>query len=112
MNDFLRRLTILSLIPRRRSGKVSAPLLLDTVREMGFQGNARAVQRDLVFLAKLFPDLRNDAARSGGLGWFWAQDAAVMDLPALDPALALTFVMARDLLAPLLPPLPLQRLSP
>ena len=137
MNDFLRRLTILGLIPRQpdwsqpashqaeqrqtsasasrmslSSGKVSALVLHQQISAQGFRGNLRAVQRDLVYLQTLFPDLCNDAARAGGQGWFWRGDAPIMDLPALDPALALAFVLARDLLRPLLPPILLNRLGP
>ena len=139
MNDFLRRLTILGLIPRqpdwdataavgggadgqpirpqaglapRRTGKTSATELFEQLHALGFRGNLRAVQRDLVYLGELFPELESDGQRAGGQGWSWRGDAPLRDLPGMDPALALTFVMARDLLRPLLPPILLQRLTP
>lgn len=150
MNDFQRRLTILSLIPRQpdqadiskpaatdgsylsnfrfeeeniqaecplpidnyHRGKISASELLEKLQALGFQGNLRAIQRDLVFLKGLFPDLLSDGVRSGGQGWFWHKDAPVLNLPALDPAMALAFVLSRDLLKPLLPPILVERLEP
>ncbi|WP_201091580.1 helix-turn-helix transcriptional regulator [Thiocystis minor] len=129
MNDFLRRLTILSLIPRRpdwastahaardaasapRTGKTSAAQLHAQLHQRGFRGNLRAVQRDLVYLGELFPELEHDGQRAGGQGWCWRGDAPVRDLPGLDPALALTFAMARELLQPQLPLILLERLQP
>ncbi|NEX23388.1 WYL domain-containing protein [Thiorhodococcus mannitoliphagus] len=129
MSDFLRRLTLLGLIPRRPqwegaaavarpsagrapTGKTSAAALLEQLQARGFATNLRAVQRDLVYLDKLFPELEHDGQRAGGRGWWWRADTQVQQLPALDPAMALSFVMARELLDPLLPPPLAQRLVP
>lgn len=128
MNDFLRRLTLLSLIPRQPvpptatptesdhtplpRGKTSTQLLLTQLQERGYQGNLRAIQRDLVFLQKQLPELLGDGTRAGGQGWCWRWDTPVLDLPRLDPGMALTFAMAQDLLAPLLPAALLRRLQP
>lgn len=129
MSEFLRRLRILELIPRRPdwsdasgpappaagrgpTGKTSAGVLLKQLRDLGIETNLRTVQRDLVQLGKLFPELEHDGAHVGGRGWWWRADTPLQQLPALDPAMALTFVMARDLLNPLLPPPLAQRLEP
>ncbi len=102
MNTFHRRLRLLQLIPRGH-GKISTRQLTEALDKAGFSIDQRSVQRDLKALSPLFPGLTNDA-NPDIPGWYWREDAPLLDLPALDPATALTFKLVATFLDELIPP--------
>ncbi len=109
MGSALRMLAMLRLIPRR--GKIDTATLRTRLAGLGWNVSRRTIQRDLRQLQSVFPDLLCDENRDIP-GWFWRADAAVIDIPAIDPALALTLVMARAFLAPVMPPWVLSQMNP
>jgi predicted DNA-binding transcriptional regulator YafY len=102
METLRRRLRLLQFIPRKH-GRISTRELTDKLNEEGFVINQRSVQRDLKDLATIFPHLESD--RSPDIpGWRWREDTPLLELPTLDPAMALTFKLAANYLEALLPP--------
>lgn len=104
----LRLLMMLRLIPRHPK-RIDTATLERKLRDEGFHVTRRTIQRDLLRLARTFP-ITSDEHRP--MGWSWAQDGAVLDLPGMDPSMALTFVLAESFLAPLLPHTTLRRMQP
>ena len=102
----LRYVAMLSLIERRR--RISAPQIRAKLAERGFPVTLRTVQRDLERLSTYVP-LATDGSRPAG--WHWAADN-VLDIPAMDPPTALSFVLAARHLDHLLPPVSRRRLQP
>ena len=96
----LRQWDMLRLIPRFPA-KISAAVLTDRLREMGYALTKRTVERDLNALSASFP-LVSDT-RSMPFGWSWQRDAAPLDVPQLTPTQALAFVLMQRHLQALLP---------
>lgn len=96
----LRHQALLKILPRW-------PAMLDplTLRErlaaQGFEISLRSIQRDLWSLRE-HHDIDCDAG-SKPQRWFWKQNAAFAQTPALDPQSALTFKLVERYLRPLLP---------
>lgn len=109
-NSFLRRIATLQLIPHAPK-KISTRALTERLEQEGFEAGQRTVQRDLVELAGLFPDLQNDGNRDIP-GWSWRQGSALQNFPAIDPAQAFTFKLAESFLGRLIPPTLLEVLQP
>jgi predicted DNA-binding transcriptional regulator YafY len=107
-DTILRFLTMLRMLPR-------APRKLDTatmerrLRDEGYTVTRRTIQRDLHQLARAFP-LFCDEHRPAG--WCWAPEAALLDVPGMDPNTALTFTLVERFLAPLLPRSTIGRIRP
>jgi predicted DNA-binding transcriptional regulator YafY len=98
-DSLLRLLTLLGMIPRSPR-KIDTATLERRLRDEGFHVTRRTIQRDLHRLAHTFALICDDPEPSG---WSWAPDAAIMDLPGMDPSTALTFALVERFLAPLLP---------
>lgn len=110
MSAWLQKLFLLQSIPRAPS-RIGTQALRDALSTHGFDISQRTVQRNLKTLAKAIPELKNDG-NNDATGWFWAKDAPMMNLPALDPALALAFKLAENFLKPQLPEAVLTPLQP
>jgi len=104
----LRYLSMLRHIPRHPR-RVTARELVAKLKGEGFQVTLRSVQRDLDGLSGPFALVCDERARP--YGWSWNRDAH-LDIPAMEPATALTFALARQFLEPLLPRSSLDRLKP
>nr|MDA3818098.1 WYL domain-containing protein [Prolixibacteraceae bacterium] len=72
----------------------------EAFREMGLDVSLRTIQRDLKELSRQFP-LVSDEERISG--WKWSEDAAVFDIPGMDPHAALAFKMIDHHLGKMLP---------
>lgn len=96
----LRLLAMLRLIPREPR-RISTAELKERLEEEGFATTQRSVQRDLNTLSELFQLVCD--TRSTPYGWSWSAAAAAQSLPGMDPATALTFWLAREHLAKMLP---------
>ncbi|MBK1690600.1 helix-turn-helix transcriptional regulator [Ectothiorhodospira mobilis] len=104
-----RHLTLLQLIPRH-PGRISTPVLLEKLRERGFQVDMRTLQRDLRDkLALHFPLACDDSRRP--YRWYFDREFH-RNLPAMDPSSALALVLAQDHLRGLLPPVVMAQLTP
>ncbi len=105
MSKALRLIYMLQSIPRALkdvSHRVSAKELHDKLIEKNIPVDIRSVQRDLHELSTLLPDLKNDGSKSG-IGWYWAKDSKILQIPAIDPTLALTFKLVDQFLSELVP---------
>ncbi|MDD3609916.1 MAG: WYL domain-containing protein, partial [Halothiobacillaceae bacterium] len=71
--------------------------------------NLRSIQRDLNKLSQVLPLVGDEHKPQG---WSWQADAAVFDVPGLDPQTALAFTLVEGYLTPLLPKSSLQYLKP
>ncbi len=110
MSAFFRRFRLLQLI-RRGERRVSTRDLAERLQGEGLDVSQRTVQRDLQALAPLFPGLESDG-NPDIPGWRWNPDTEVLDLPALDPPMALTFKLVKTFLDDLIPPAVTQGLDP
>lgn len=99
----------LRLIPRYPR-KISGRELTERLGDAGFTVTKRTVERDLQTLSAFFPLVVD--SRSMPYGWSWEKGAAALDLPALSPTEAISFVMLREYLAPLIPASQLDQLAP
>jgi predicted DNA-binding transcriptional regulator YafY len=104
-----RQWVMLTRIPRYPR-KITVPALEDILIGEGYTVDTRTIQRDLNKLSISFP-LSNDTEGRKNY-WFWIEDAAVQDLPGMDPVTALAFEMAESYLDPLLPKATLELLQP
>lgn len=103
---YVRMLDCLPTQPRKITAKeIREKLLAD-----GFDISVRSVERDLEKLAEVFPLDKDD--RNRPYGWSWLRDAARVDIQPIDKVSAVTLLLARDHLAPLLPASVLKVLTP
>jgi predicted DNA-binding transcriptional regulator YafY len=109
MNDtILRFLTMLRMLPRAPR-KIDTATLERRLPDEGYTVTRRTIQRDLHQLARTFPLLCDEHRPAG---WSWAPEAALLDLPGMDPHTALTFTLVERFLAPLLPRSTFGRIQP
>jgi len=109
MNEtILRFLTMLRMLPRVPR-KIDTATMEWKLRDEGHTITRRTIQRDLHQLARTFPLLCDEHLPAG---WSWAPDAALLDLPGMDPHTALTFTLVERFLGPLLPRSTFGRIQP
>ena len=101
---------MMRLVPKTPS-KIGTHQLKIMLEEMGFSISQRSIQRDLRALSILFPDLVSDE-NPDVAGWSWKRNGALQDVPAIDPPMALTFMMAHDHLDRIIPPTILDLMAP
>src|SRR5919106_3879942 len=99
---------MLRMLPRAPR-KLDTSMLERRLRDEGYPVTRRTIQRDLHQLARAFP-LLCDEHRAAG--WSWAPEAALLDVPGMDPTTALTFTLVERFLAPLLPRSTFGRIRP
>jgi len=104
-----RQWIMLTKIPRHPR-KTSVATLKDILTGEGYFVDTRTVQRDLNKLSITFPLSCETEGRKNY--WFWIEQAAIQDLPGMDPVTALAFDMAKSYLEPLLPKTTLNLLQP
>lgn len=97
----MRQWNMLRLVPRKPQ-KISIATLRARLDAEGFPTTERTLQRDLDELSRTFPLVAD--RRSKPYGWSWMKDAAVLDIPGIDPPTALTFRLVDLFITPLLPP--------
>lgn len=100
-NTLLRQWTMmrhLPTYPRRLSTREIAKRLEGD----GYQVSNRTVERDLQNLSLIFPYTNDTEGKTNF--WFWPQESALLDLPAMPPTTALVFTMSEAYLKPILPP--------
>jgi predicted DNA-binding transcriptional regulator YafY len=101
-NDTIyRQWLVLGMIPRQPRSRSTAEIH-DALTAQGLTVERRTVQRDLERLSTLFPLVSE--ADGPGLNWAWLSGGAMQEIPAMSPATALTFQLARDYLEGLFPP--------
>lgn len=105
----LRYIRMLDCIPTQPR-KITAKDIRTRLVDAGHDISARSVERDLEKLAAVFPLCRDD--RNRPYGWSWMANAGRVDIQPIDPVSALTLMLARDHLAPLLPASVLKVLAP
>ena len=102
-----RQWLLLNRMPHR--GRKGTKYFQEALREMGLDVSLRTIQRDLKELSRQFP-LVSDEERISG--WKWSEDAAVFDIPGMDPHAALAFKMIDQHLGKMLPESCLNFLKP
>jgi len=95
-----RQWELLRLI-RRHPSKDSTTVLFHKVQDLGFSTTERTVQRDLNDLANFFPIEAN--RRSKPYQWYYPEGVNMVDVPGMDSHTALTFLLVKQYLKPLLP---------
>lgn len=105
----LRQLAMLNMIPRAPR-KITVKELQDRLNGKGYATTERSIQRDLNTLSQVFSLYCDN--RSKPYGWQFTREAAIVDLPGMEPATALAFKLAEVFLQPLLPPTTLKELQP
>ncbi len=104
-----RQWLMLTKIPRYPR-KTTVPEIRNILLGEGYSVDTRTIQRDLNKLSISFP-LSNDTEGRKNY-WFWIKEAAIQDLPGMEPVTALAFDMAESYLTPLLPQATLDLLQP
>ncbi len=107
---FLRQWTMLRYVPRFPA-KTTTRSLKKVLAEKGFEVTQRTIQRDLRALSGVMPGLQVDGEKDFP-GWSWSKDALLLDLPAMDNNMALTFQLADHFLNKMFPPSVLKQLKP
>ena len=109
-DTMLRYLAMLPLIPVHPS-TISAAQLKQKLRAQNaeFEVNIRSVQRDLEKLSLILP-LSSESRGRASL-WFWSDQNEFLQIPAMNNATALAFVLAAEHLTPLMPPATLRLLD-
>lgn len=105
----LRYIKMLENIPTQPR-KVAAKDIASALAAAGYEVSVRTVERDLDKLAAVFPLVCDN--RSKPFGWSWMANASRVDIQPIDPVSALTLMLARDHLAPLLPASVIKVLAP
>lgn len=109
MNDAcFRKIQTLRLLPKAPARK-SVSTLLEELTGQGFDIDRRSLQRDLKALSNLFP-VENDGNKDIP-GWYWRKDAEKLELPEMEPTVALSFRMVKLFLEKFMPPNTLQDLQ-
>lgn len=102
MNDAcFRRLQTLRLLPKAPS-RISVTRIHDALTGQGFDIDKRSIQRDLKAMANLFA-IESDGNKDIP-GWYWKKDAEKLELPKMEPAVALSFRMVKSFLDRFMPP--------
>lgn len=101
---------MLRYVPRFPA-KTTTRSLKEVLAKQGFEVTQRTIQRDLKALAAVMPGLQVDEEKDFP-GWSWSRDALLLDLPAMDNNMALTFQLADHFLSKMFPPSVLKQLKP
>ena len=97
-NAVSRHIHLLRHIPQH--GRISVTELLTKLHGDGYSVERRTIERDLNKLSRKFA-IAGDNTKPQG--WSWVKGSALIQLPALSPAMALTYRLVGDYLARLLP---------
>lgn len=109
MNDACyRKIQTLRLLPKAPA-RISVSALHETLVGQGFDFDKRSLQRDLNALSKLF-EISSDGNKDIP-GWFWKKEAGKLELPEMEPAVALSFKMVKLFLDKFMPPSTLSDLT-
>jgi len=104
-----RQWDILSLIPREPLS-LSTAEVLDRLRSRGHEVDIRTVQRDFVALETRFMLTCRTEGRTNY--WSWSNKQPMVDLPTMSTVTAITLLLARDYLIPVMPAPIVEELSP
>lgn len=107
-NPCYRRIQTLRLIPQYPA-KISVSQLLRQLSSQGFKLDRRSLQRDLNSLSALF-SIESDTNKDIP-GWYWRKDAEKLELPEMEPSVALSFKMVELFLGQFMPPNALDNLQ-
>jgi len=105
----LRHWCLLQAIPRAPA-KRDVTTLHRTLEQTGYRITRRQLQRDLNSLSRIFPIQEDE--RGPAFGWSWVRDAAIMDLPSMEPRTALILKLVEQFIPQLLPPALSDQLQP
>ena len=110
MDTLYRRWLILNMIPRHGNFittiRIAEKLAASTLEAK----SVRTIQRDLEDLSRTFPITSELDGRT--FRWSWMPTAPLYNIPVMDPQTALTFCLADDHMAALLPKSSLRYLEP
>jgi predicted DNA-binding transcriptional regulator YafY len=96
----IRQWQTLQLIPRSPKS-VSVTVLLNELCDRGYDITRRTIERDLLMLADSF-SLEVDTSQRPQL-WSWSADVLPLDLPRMSQSEALTLLMTKEHLKPIMP---------
>lgn len=109
MNTAIRYINILELLPVEPKPGISTIDILAKLEEKGAQTGVRNLQRDLAFLAKYYPIMRNDMVRPHR--WRFASDYQG-SFAAMDVSSAVSTILVNEYLIGIMPTPLLAQLSP
>ncbi|MGH8461900.1 MAG: helix-turn-helix transcriptional regulator [Stenotrophobium sp.] len=110
MSDALQRQWVMLRLLPRAPRTLGTREVWERLHAQGYKVTKRTVERDLDTLSTQFG--YTSESRDGATRWFWPKDAALLDVPGLEPTAALALLLAREQLSPLLPASTLQMLRP
>ncbi|MHB1494547.1 MAG: helix-turn-helix transcriptional regulator [Acidithiobacillus sp.] len=100
-SQFFRRFLVLQQLSGSRHGRRSVGQLQRVLSQQGIETTRRTIERDLVWLSRLFPVTSDD---SRPRGWFWTTDQESIQIPRMDSLTALALLLAYETLRPIFPP--------
>lgn len=112
MNDqIIRQFQILKTLPRHPR-MLTIPDIQTSLANEGIKVTLRTLQRDMVTLSEVFVGIDNSKDADRSVGWFWSENAPVMNLSGLTITQALSFSLVKKYLTPLFPRVTLDELEP
>jgi predicted DNA-binding transcriptional regulator YafY len=90
--------------------RIGTSQIKNKLKAQGIDIHVRTIQRDLDSLSKLF-DIESDGSKDIP-GWYWQRNARKLELPEMEPAVALSFRLVRLFLSKFMPPNTLKELAP
>ncbi|MBF0266690.1 MAG: WYL domain-containing protein [Gammaproteobacteria bacterium] len=110
---FYRQWLMLRKIPIQivRQHGIGSKELMEYLGEQGFNLSQRQIQRDLKAFVELFDDLHTDGNKDRA-SWYWSKKSELLDLPGINPVVALSFKLTQQFLSEILPDSVQDTLSP
>jgi predicted DNA-binding transcriptional regulator YafY len=112
MNDQIIRLFEILKILNRYPNELTIPQIKSCLDDRRIEVSERTVQRDMNTLMAVFIGIDNKKHNDKSVGWFWSEDAPVMNLSGLTINQALSFSLIKRYLTPLFPSVTLNALGP
>lgn len=112
MNDQIyRQWQLLKLLPRNPK-LITVNSLQDKLLDEGIKVTLRTLQRDMNTLSEVFIGIDSCRLADHSVGWFWSDDAPIMNISGLTVNQALSFNLVNKYLTPLFPAVTLNDLRP
>jgi len=91
--------------------KITVQHIQKSLLDSGFKISIRTIQRDINALSQVFNGIGSEKINKE-VGWFWCEDAPVVNLAGLTVHQALSFSLVKKYLSPVFPALTLDDLDP
>jgi len=112
MNDQIIRLFEILKILNRFPRELTITQIRNKLSDIQIDVTVRTLQRDMNALSAIFIGIDSCRHEDRSVGWFWAENAPVLNLSGLSMNQALSFSLIKKFLTPLFPSVTLNELAP